>query len=122
MQSYFMRFLNFLFFIFFTFLINNKSSAQIIYYEDFEDPTTVNWQLNTVNFWLGSNGFILNRWEINNSYLGGINPGLGVNIPDTDPQPPLINNSPNSGYLHTVVDTLTNNVYSPSKSISGRRT
>ncbi len=103
-----MRFLNFLFFIFFLFLINNKSSAQIIYYEDFEDPTTVNWQLNTVNFWVGSNGFILNRWEINNSYLGGANPVLGVNIPDTDPQPPLINNSPNSGYLHTVVDTLTN--------------
>ena len=115
MQIYFISFFRRFIVIFSLFFILNNSYSQVLYYENFEDITTVNWQLNTVSpffFNSGVNQDIYNKWVINNSYLGGtnltINPPLGLTVPDTDLQPGLINNSPTGGYLHTVMDTLTN--------------
>ena len=115
MQIYFINFFRRFIVIFSLFFILNNSYSQVLYYENFEDITTVNWQLNTVSpIWFNSgvNQDIYNKWTINSSYLGGtnltINPPLGLTVPDTDLQPGLINNSPLGGYLHTVMDTLTN--------------
>ena len=89
-------------------IISLNSFSQIVLFEEtFEDPTSVsaNWNLNTVNFWIGSNNTGDNQWIVNDQYVGVNIPGIGF-IPDTDPQIPPIFNNPNSSYLHTVSASL----------------
>ena len=81
----------------------------LIYSQDFEDLGSVDWNLNTVNFDVGSNGVgVYNRFEINNQFNGGVinNPLLPIPITmlDTDAQPIDITNFPESNYLHTLAN------------------
>lgn len=77
------------------------ANAQVVLYsQDFEDPNTLDWNLNTFNWNVGSNGEGNNKFVVNNQYLGGVNDPIV--IPDTDLQPAPITNAPNSNYLHTV--------------------
>ena len=90
--------------LFFGLLIFGNSFAQVVIYEEnWETGNT--WNLNTNNFWIGSNSNGDNQWTVNNEYTGINIPGIGV-FPDTDPQIPPILNNPNSNYLHTISDSL----------------
>ena len=67
-------------------ILSLNSFSQIVLFEEtFEDPTSVNtnWNLNTVNFWIGSNNSGDNQWIVNDQYVGVNIPGIGF-IPDTD--------------------------------------
>ena len=81
----------------------------LIYSQDFEDPASIDWTLNTVNLDVGSNGVgVYNRFLINDQYSGGLvdDPLLPIPLllPDTDVQPADITNFPESNYLHTVAN------------------
>ena len=90
--------------LFFGLLIFSNSFAQVVIYEE-NWETGNSWNLNTNNFWIGSNSNGDNQWIVNNEYAGINIPGIGV-FPDTDPQIPPILNNPNSNYLHTISDSL----------------
>ena len=90
--------------LFFGLLIFGNSFAQVVIYEE-NWETGNSWNLNTNNFWIGSNSNGDNQWIVNNEYTGISIPGIGV-FPDTDPQIPPILNNPNSNYLHTISDSL----------------
>ena len=83
-----------------TLVLNSSYSQNIIYLQDFEDPTQMDWTLNaSINF-LGTVVSTNNFFQVNNIYTGGNGPN-GVIIPNTDLQPNTIDQSPDSNYLHT---------------------
>ena len=102
-----LSFTKYILMLFLGFSSMNLFSQVVLFEETFEDPNSVNtnWNLNTVNFWVGSDTIGDNIWVVNDVYLGINIPGIGV-IPDTDSQFPPIVNNPNSSYLHTVSDSL----------------
>lgn len=78
------------------------SAQTVIYQQNFENPATMDWNLNTINVPLGSNGPGTNLFVVNDVYPGF--PGVPP-IVDTDDQPAAITNSPNGFYLHTLAET-----------------
>ena len=102
-----LSFTKYILMLFLGFSSMNLFSQVVLFEETFEDPNSVNtnWNLNTVNFWVGSDTIGDNIWVVNDVYLGINIPGIGI-IPDTDSQFPPIVNNPNSSYLHTVSDSL----------------
>lgn len=73
------------------------SAQTVIYEQNFEDPATMDWNLNANIPGLGTGGGANNLFIVNDVYAGFV----GV-VDDTDDQPVGITNSPNSSYLHTV--------------------
>ena len=81
-----------------TILLNHSYSQNIIYLQDFENPATMDWDLNLPINFLGTVSSTNNFFQINDVYDGGfVN---GVNVPATDDQIASIDLFPNSNYLH----------------------
>lgn len=81
-----------------TIILNHSYSQNIIYLQDFENPATMDWDLNLPINFLGTVSSINNFFQINDVYDGGfVN---GVNVPATDDQIASIDLFPNSNYLH----------------------
>jgi hypothetical protein len=79
--------------------------AQTTLYEENFSINVSDWTLNTTD--LGGTGSGANSWVINFDYTGGSGEIICLGfpftftIPDTPPQPPALDPSPNSHYLHT---------------------
>ena len=81
-----------------TAVLNSSYSQNIIYSQDFEDPTLMDWTLNVPINFLGTVASTNNFFQVNDVYVGGnFNGNI---IPNTDDQIATINGFPNSNYLH----------------------
>jgi gliding motility-associated-like protein len=81
-----------------TAVLNSSYSQNIIYSQDFEDPTLMDWTLNVPINFLGTVASTNNFFQVNNTYPGGVFNGNAIT--DTDPQIASIDGAPFSNYLH----------------------
>lgn len=87
-----------------------SSTAQLVVHsEDFENVANVGWDLNNYIWtpnWASTTNSPLNKWVVNDVYLGATIPGIPpIVIPNTDQQPAGITNGPTGRYMHILADT-----------------